>query len=113
MGIKGNDSAVSVVHSDAPYQGLLSNVIREWSEAVYNKTIIGCCWELYNINEKDNYPPFMNYTISTTDSTDDANYFVPWQMDEIPDCAYSPNYTLNTHVRQNREQVTYFDIFYV
>lgn len=111
MGIKGNETAVSVVTTNVPYMGLL-NTTKSWIEDTYNHTFVGSCWELYGISQRGNYPNYMNYThnISTKSA---ANWYRQWKMDEIPDCSYSPNYTLNSNVNtQQTDQIALFDIYY-
>ena len=114
MGIKGNDTAISIVNATEPYMGLLSNVTKSWNEDTYNKTTIGCCWELYSINNGKEYPPFMDYQIITTSQTNGSSFFSDWTMHESPNCSYSPDYSLDTGVNSpdDTQQITFFDIFY-
>ena len=112
MGIKGNDSAISVVNATKPYMGLL-NTTSSWNEDVYNTTTIGCCWELYSINNKNEYPPFMDYQIITKSKTNLSDVYDEWTMNETPNCSYSPSATLDTGVSNDGQtQITFFDISY-
>ena len=43
MGIKGNDSAVSIAKVTQPFMGLDANT-QSWTEDRYNHTRLGCCW---------------------------------------------------------------------
>eukprot|EP01084_Bolivina_argentea_P261078 441071_1 len=112
MGVKGNDSAVSIVKATQPFMGL-ENHTKSWTEDKYNETRLGCCWELYNIQSEQMYPKYMNYTINTTSNVDESEYWKPWRMGEIPNCSYSPTWSLTSNVNQAQtQQLAYFDIFY-
>ena len=113
QGIKGNDSAVSIVEATQPFMGLDPNT-KSWTEPAYNVTRTGCCWELYGIKERDNYPNYMDYQIINKAPDDWSDmYWSPWKMVEIPNCSYSPQYTLEAGVSQDgTEEIALFDIFY-
>jgi len=113
QGIKGNATAVSTVRVPQPFMGFDPNT-KSWTEPVYNMTRLGCCWELYGINERANYPNFMDYQIITKTSEDWSNkYWSPWKMVETPTCSYAPQYTLEDGVNEDgTEQIAFFDIFY-
>ena len=54
----------------------------------------------------------MNYTIKIS-SDKEESFWKDWHENETPNCSYSPSYTLNTNVNQNKtEQVINWDIFY-
>ena len=57
----------------------------------------------------------MDYQIITTaeGNMNLSEYWTNWKMDQIPDCPYSPNWTLNTVQSQDeKQQSVTFDIFY-
>eukprot|EP01083_Nonionella_stella_P304326 1056993_1 len=113
MGIKTSDNSgpVSTVTTDKPYMGLL-NTTKSWNEGIYNHTNVGSCWELYGLQEKDNYPYYMNYVQRIT-TTHPADWWNTWIMDEIPDCSFAPKYSLTSTVNQRKtDQVALFDIYY-
>ena len=129
-GIK-NSAKVSIVETNKPYMGYLDNIENNgylsWNNVKFNKTFIGACWELYNIESRYYYPNYMNYTfnISVVDSnvdhynrvksnvTDSNNFWKQWFMNETPNCTYSPKWTLNSSVNsQKTQQIAKWDIFY-
>lgn len=112
QGIKGNDSAVSTVIADKPFMGLDEHST-SWTEDLYNETRLGCCWELYGIHERENYPNNMDYQIITKSNTNYSQYWSPWKMVEIPNCSYSPSYKLQSGINQDdTEELVLFDIYY-
>ena len=93
--------------------GLLNNMTSSWIEPAYNETTVGCCWELYSINNKNEYPPYMSYQTEEITQMNGANFWDSWSMTEIPDCSYSPNYTIDSGITSNdMEQIAFFDIYY-
>ena len=112
MGIVGNDSAVSTIQATQPFMGLDENT-KSWTEDRYNTTPSGCCWELYNFYERGNYPNYMDYSIITKATEDLSEYWTDWHMVEIPNCSYSPTWTLESAVSEDQtEQLVIFDIYY-
>ena len=112
QGIKGNASAVSVVKATAPFMGLDNNT-RSWTEDRYNRTRLGCCWELYGITERDNYPDFMDYQVVTKADADFTEYWSDWKMVETPNCSYAPTWSLDSGVSMDgTEEIVMFDIYY-
>eukprot|EP01084_Bolivina_argentea_P261079 441072_1 len=112
MGIKGNDSAVSVVKADKPFMGLDEHS-QSWKEDAYNVTRLGCCWELYGITERENYPNYMDYKIDTKAVENYSQYWSSWGMVETPNCSYSPTWNLTSTVSNDKtEEVVLWDIFY-
>ena len=113
MGIKGTNK-ISIIKTNKPYMGLLNNT-KSWHEDIYNTTFVGGCWELYNIKERQNYPNYMHYVFNISEKTNQNmnNFFKQWQMDETPNCTYSPKWNLNSTVNQElTQQIANFDIFY-
>eukprot|EP01083_Nonionella_stella_P234056 824091_1 len=112
QGIKGNDSAVSVVEVTAPFMGLDPNT-KSWTEEKYNETRLGCCWELYGITQRENYPKYMDYQIITQADKDFSAYWSSWDMVETPNCSFAPTYRLESGVSQDgTEEIVIFDIYY-
>ena len=113
QGIKGNDTAVSIVKATQPFMGLDPNT-QSWTEPAYNMTRTGVCWELYGIEERANYPDYMDYQIINKAPTDfSTDYWSEWKMVETPNCSYSPSWTLESGVSQDgKEEIALFDIYY-
>ena len=112
MGIKGNESAVSVVEATAPFMGLDPHT-KSWKEDQYNVTRTGCCWELYGMQKRENYPNYMDYQIINKAPTDMRDYWSEWEMAETPNCSYSPSWTLESGVSEDgTEEIVIFDIYY-
>jgi len=64
MGLKNSPpSTHSVVKATAPFMGL-DPKMPTWNEPLFNTTRAGCCWEVYNVKERGDFPPDgMNITV--------------------------------------------------
>merc|ERR1711972_86690 len=75
------------------------------TEDRYNETRLGTCWELYGIKEKENYPPYMSYTISTTSAENyTGSYWSDWKNVETPNCSFAPTSSLKSMVSADGKQ---------
>lgn len=113
MGLNGSaPSTHSIVEATAPFMGLEPKM-PTWHDPLFNTTRAGCCWEVYNVKKRGDFPPDgMNITVKVTDVSSNQEPQPPWEIQEKPTCPYSPQYTL-TETRSAREQQIDLDIFFV
>ena len=110
MGLKDSKPEThSVVKATAPFMGLDPNM-PTWDSPLFNTTRAGCCWEVYNVKKRGDFPPDgMNITVEVT--TAGTEVFPDWQIQEKPTCPYSPEYSLSSKSTSTAQQV-HLDIFF-
>jgi hypothetical protein len=81
-----------------------------WDSPLFNTTRAGCCWEVYNIKKRGDFPSDgMNISVEVTAA--DAEVFPKWAIQEEPTCPYSPEYSLSSQSSGTKQQVQ-LDIFF-
>mmetsp|Transcript_33741 Transcript_33741/g.53992 ORF Transcript_33741/g.53992 Transcript_33741/m.53992 type:complete len:291 (+) Transcript_33741:21-893(+) len=108
-----NANAVSTVIATQPYMGLLSENTTSWNEPAYQTAHIGCQWELYGMQQQENYPSNMNYTVTVGSNDGPADWWQVWQANATADCKYQPMLYQDSYVNpQETQQVGHFDLYY-
>ena len=93
--------------------GLLSEATKSWNEAPYQSAHIGCQWELYGLKEQENYPLFMNYSVTVQSSNGTADWWRDWQFNVTNGCKYNPDGFVESSLNQQQTvQIGEFDLYY-
>jgi len=108
MGVKGDPARTSIIRIEKPFMGLLPpEQTQSWKEHSYSEAIANTCWEIYDLNEADEYPGTdMEYHI--TIATDFPGSFA-WQDwgTEQPECPGHPNVTIKSNSTAKEQQITW------
>lgn len=69
---------------------------------------------MWKLQEKENYPPYMSYTISTTSAENyTGSYWSDWKNVETPNCSFAPTSSLKSMVSADGKQENVsWDIYY-
>ena len=114
IGVKDNQDLKSTIYATQPYMGLLSANTTSWTEPAYKTAHIGAQWELYGMEEKQNYPLYMNYTVIVKSNDGPADWWQTWQVNATSPCQYQPMMYQNSSLTQdNTEQIGHFDLYYI
>ena len=110
MGVKGTNK-VSIVEADKPFMGLIKDY-QSWNASEFVSAVIGSDWELYGLDNKDNYPPYMNYTMNITTSKA-ANFWSNWVYHQDNTCDFQPtHYLKNITNNAETQQIVQLDFYY-
>lgn len=111
-----NTNIKSTVIATEPYMGLLSDNTTSWNEAVYQTAWVGCDWELKYLEEKDNFPLYMNYTVtlkSEDNNGSPGNWWREWGFVVEDTCNFEPQHVIQTATNEAKmQQVVTIDLFY-